>query len=127
MPDAHDTVDEKVRAIFREAFGDRSDRLHGDKPAFDGLNAMQKALTDEWGLEVADQIAFNLAECNWNAAFIAAVCLFPERFTDEELRAGIDMLLIDAPDHFAAAAVLAGKQITDVFEVGVPEKPREET
>ena len=120
MPDAHDTVDEKVRAIFREAFGDRADRLRGDKPAFDGLNALQKALTAEFGLEVADQIAFNLAECNWNAAFIAAVCLFPERFTDEELAAGVGMLLIDAPDHFVDAALLAGKEITDISKIKDP-------
>ena len=118
MPDAHDTLDEKVLAIFRDAFGERSDQLRGDTAAFDGLYALQKALTDEFGLETADQIAFHFVECNSHAAFIVAVCLFPERFTEEELLVGAEMLAADAPDHLAAAAKLLGHPVTDVFQVG---------
>jgi hypothetical protein len=122
MSEAHDTLSEKVRAIFTDAFGGGADQLRGDKPAFAGLNALQKALTDEFGLQVADEIAFHLAECNWNSAFIVAVCLFPERFTDEELLVGAKLVLSDAPDHLAAAAKLSGNPVKDVFQIGVADE-----
>jgi hypothetical protein len=38
--------------------------------------------------------------------FIAALLLFPERFTAEEIRSGILDFLIHAPDHLTAAAKL---------------------
>ena len=44
-----------------------------------------------------------------------------------ELVAGADLLLVHAPNHLAAAATLVGHPIEDIFEVGVPQQPPEET
>jgi hypothetical protein len=54
---------------------------------------------------------------DWNAdaAFLVSVILFPERFTPEELRAGVDMFLLHVPAHVLAAARLGGYEAKDIF------------
>jgi hypothetical protein len=44
--------------------------------------------------------------------------LFPERFTEEQIRDGIEAFIIHAPNHIAAAAKLRGLPIQDIFTVG---------
>jgi hypothetical protein len=127
MPDAHDSVEEKVLAIFREVVGDRAERLLGGKPSFEALRTFENALVADYSPEIAADVAFHLADWNSDAAFLVAVYLFPERFTPEELRAGVDMLLVHAPNHLAAAATLVDHPIEDIFEVGVPQNPPEQT
>jgi hypothetical protein len=127
MPDAHDSVEEKVRAIFKELAGERAERLEGGNPPFEALRAFENALAAEYAPEVAADVAFHLVDWNWDAAFLVAVYLFPERFTPEELLAGAGMLLVNAPNHLAAAATLTLNPVRDIFEVGVPENPPEET
>ena len=127
MPDAHDTVREKVFAIFTELVGDRADRVRGNPPSFAALRAFESALAADYSPQVAADVAFHLTDWNWDAAFLVAVHLFPERFTPEELVMGTDMLLLHAPNHLAAAATLVGHRIQDIFEVGVLDSPRAET
>src|ERR1700722_9653761 len=127
MPDAHDTVREKVFAIFTELVGDRADRVRGNPPSFAALRAFESALAADYSPQVAADVAFHLTDWNWDAAFLVAVHLFPERFTPEELVMGTDMLLLHAPNHLAAAATLVGNPIQDIFEVGVLDSPRAET
>src|SRR5436305_8158574 len=127
MPDAHDSVEEKVHAIFTELVGDRAKRLKGDTPSFAALRAFESALAADYPPEVAADVAFHLVDWNWDAAFLVAVHLFPERFTAEELVDGADKVLIHAPNHLAAAATLVSHPIEDIFEVGVPRSAREET
>ena len=127
MPDAHDSVSEKVGAIFQELAGERAERLRGGTPSFPALRAFEAALAADYPAEVAADVAFHLVDWNWDAAFLVAVHLFPERFTPEELVAGADMVLIHAPNHLAAAATLVSHPIEDIFEVGVPQNPSEET
>ena len=52
------------------------------------------------------------------AAFVVAVHLFPDRFSREEIEAGVTNLLVHAPNHLAAGASLAGHPIQDVFGLG---------
>jgi hypothetical protein len=127
MPDAYDSLRKKVIAIFRDLVGERADRLYGSKPLDDARRALENALAADYSPEVAADVGFHLADWNWEAAFLVAVCLFPERFTPEELSVGADMVLIHAPNHLAAAATLVDHPIEDVFEVGVPQNPAEET
>ena len=49
---------------------------------------------------------------------IVAITMFPERFTQEEIRCGVIMFLVHAPNHIAAAAKLGGWPVEDIFEVG---------
>ena len=126
MPDAHDSVQEKVLSIFTELVGDRAERLRGDTPSFAALRAFESALAADYSPQVAADVAQHLVDWNWDAAFLVAVHLFPERFTQEELVAGASMLLHHAPNHLAAAATLTHNPIRDIFEVGVPETPLEQ-
>jgi hypothetical protein len=127
MTDAHDTVVEKVAAIFQELVGDRAERVKAGTPAFEALRAFESALGAEYPPDVAADVAFHLVDLHWDAAFLVTVYLFPERFTPDELVAGAGMLLVHAPNHLAAAATLTYNPIRDIFEVGVPENAPEET
>jgi hypothetical protein len=125
MPDVHDTVRQKVLAIFTALASDRAERLRGDEPpSSEVLDAFRDALVADHSPEVARAIAIHLVDWNWEAAFIVAVHLFPEQFKPEELLVGTDMLLSHAPNHLAAAATIVGHPIEDVFEVGVPDSRR---
>ena len=81
------------------------------------------ALTQEHGAERSADIAFHLTDWAADAAFLVALQLFPDRFTQDEIREGILGFLIHVPNHVAAAAQLAGWPLRDVFEVGVTVEP----
>jgi hypothetical protein len=42
--------------------------------------------------------------------------LYPERFTQAELGAGVGMLMIHVPDHVVAAARVGGYRISEPLE-----------
>ena len=114
---ARPTLDgfDKAKAILAGAFPDREDRLDGGRPATETMDAIRSALEPEFGIERASEIAFHMADWNADAAFILAVHLFPERFTEEEIEDGVRLFLIHAPNHIAEAARLAGCPAEDVF------------
>ena len=114
--DAHDSVREKAWAIFADAFGSRADILKGGVPARGANDALGAALAEDYDPAVADEIGFHLVDWEADAAFLVAVLLFPERFTSEELQAGVTMLLVHAPAHLMAAARLAGYDAHDIFK-----------
>jgi hypothetical protein len=113
--DAHDSVRAKVDAIFRELAGDRALALRGNVNARLANDILGEALAAERDPLKADQLAFNLVDWNADAAFLVSVMLFPERFTPEELRAGVDMFLLHVPAHVLAAARLGGYEAKDIF------------
>ena len=120
MPeDAHDSVRKKVESIFKELAGERADTLDGGKLPAGITSAITAALSgpdaSEQQVLHADQIAFHLTDWNSDAAFIVALHLFPERFTQEEIEAAVDMFLIHVPNHIVAAARLAGHPVEDIF------------
>ena len=118
------STDSKVLAIFRKLAGDRADRLIGSRPATEAMDRIRAGLADDFKDKVAAEIAFHLADWNSDAAFLVAVHLFPERFTDAEISQRVLALLLHAPNHLAAAAKLAGHPIQDIFGVGPLEEPR---
>ena len=126
MSEAHHSVSEKVITIFRELVGDRAEWLRGDKRAFDAASALKRALAANGEPKIAAEVAFHLTDWNWDAAFLVAVHLFPERFTPDELATGVDMVLIHAPNHLAAAAKLGGHPADDIFGVGALDQVTEE-
>ena len=115
MQDAIETVSQKVTAIFNELVGDRASRLDGSKIAEPAMSAIGGALTNEYGPEMAHDIGFHMADWNSDAAFIVAVHLFPERFTPEELSAGIGLFLVHAPNHIREACRLTGQYVWENF------------
>ena len=63
------------------------------------MDAITDALVDEYGWEKADAIAFHMSDWNSDAAFVVALHLFPERFSHDEIKAGIGMFMTHAPNH----------------------------
>ena len=107
--------DDKTAAIFRELVGDLSERLSGSRYLADVNSRITAALMkegeDEDVLLHKDKIGFHLIDWQAEAAFIVALSLFPERFTDEEVRDGVWGVLIHAPSHLVEAARLANVSI----------------
>jgi hypothetical protein len=120
MPDdAFDSVRKKVKAIFTELAGDRT-RMLDDSTFPAGIaTTVTAALSgpdaSEEQVRHADQIAFHLTDWSSDAAFIVALHLFPERFTPEEIEAGVGLFLCHVPSHVIAAARLAGHPAEDLF------------
>jgi hypothetical protein len=104
---------EKVSEIFRELVGGRSTRLAGTEYLADVNSRITAALVGAKDSEILahDQIGFHLIDWQSEAAFLVALSLFPERFTDDEIREGIEAFLIHAPSHVVEAARLAGVPI----------------
>ena len=113
--DAIDSVRAKVQSIFTELVGARAEILKGDVAARGVNDILSNALASHHERLTADQIAFHLVDWNSDAAFIVAMLLFPERFTNDELAAGSDLMLCHVPAHVMAAARLAGHEVRDIF------------
>jgi hypothetical protein len=95
--------------------GERARQLEGSIPARKINDLLAAALSDKYSIEVADQIGFHLVDWNSDAAFLVAVHLFPERFTPEEIRAGVDLFLVHVPAHVMEAARQGGYPAENIF------------
>jgi hypothetical protein len=112
--------------IFQELAGERAARLNpAHFPA-----AVQERIASAMiatGLitdpQRARDIGFHLTDWNGDAAFLVALLLYPEKFTDEEVAAGIDKLLIHLPAHVMEAARLKGYPPENIFDPAAPGKP----
>ena len=122
MGNDFNSVTAKVLAIFREIAPGRADRLEPSRPAAEAMEKLAEGLVANNQAEVAADVAFHLADWNWDAAFLVAVHLFPERFTADEVSAGVRLLMEHAPNHLAAAALLAGHPIVDAIRVTSPDE-----
>ena len=109
-----DTVWRKVKAVFAELTGDRAKRLDGSVIAEPAMSAIAAALRGQYG-EKSDDIAYHMADWNSDAAFVVAIHLFPERFTAEEIEAGVGLFLTHAPNHIRAACGLTGQYVWENF------------
>ena len=107
--DAHDSVCAKVQSIISEIAGGRAGALDGiDKHV---IGRIKSIFLEDYGPRVASTLGMHLSDWNYDAAFIVALHLFPERFTDEEIKAGIGMFLCHAPNHIRAACNITGQYV----------------
>lgn len=113
MSDNFDDLKVKLITIMSTWRPSEASRLKQGQ--FGALNVLTDALMDDRASEAASSIAFHLTDWNWEAAFLVAVHLQPDSFTADEIRTGIDMLLIHAPEHIAEAARLAGYPVDNIF------------
>ncbi|MEJ0000305.1 MAG: hypothetical protein WDO13_14780 [Verrucomicrobiota bacterium] len=117
MPEA-----DKVISLFRELVGDRASRLEGAHFPADINSRITAALTQPGEDPVSkDPIGFHLVDWQRDAAFIVALILYPEKFTDEEIREEIDSFLCHVPAHVLEAARLAGYPTENIFRTGTEE------
>ena len=107
--------DEKMLAIFREIVGERSERLKGGKSLADSIERIASGLRKE-NIQQSQDIGFHLMDWQAEAAFLVAVALYPERFTDEEIQDGVEGVLIHAPHHILEAARQAGYEPQNIFD-----------
>jgi hypothetical protein len=109
----------KVEAIFRELAGNRAVTLDATRLPESITATIKAALVakDAGEAEIlhSEKIAFNLTDWSAEAGFLVALHLFPERFTPDEIRDGVEAFLIHAPHHVIAAARLAGHPTDDIF------------
>ena len=116
---------EKVAEIFREMAGDRASSIIAlFNPRITEI--LEEALGKDYPPEVASNIAIHLTDWNKEAAFIAALVLFPERFTRDEICRGVQQFLIHVPNHLVAAAKLAGWPVEDMFDLGALDGPEDD-
>ncbi len=119
MADSPSSVRERVEAIFRELAGDRVVSLDSTIFPAGVTSTITAALADDDASDEAilhaDEIAFHLTDWSAEAAFLVALHLFPERFTRDEIKEGVEAFLIHAPHHVIAAARLAGHSTEDIF------------
>ena len=115
MSDPQETVCQKVQSIFSEIAGEHSERLNGLMVSARAREAITRALTGSYGLQTAEKVAFHMTDWNSDAAFIVAMHLFPERFSAEEIEAGIGLFLAHAPNHIRAACGLTGSYVWENF------------
>ena len=115
MSGSIDSVDEKVLAIFAELVGERAKRVDGTLKAQAAMDAITAALAEDRGELKASKIAFHMTDWNWDAAFIVALHLFPERFSAAEIDAGIGLFLVHAPNHIREACRLTGTYVWESF------------
>ena len=113
-------VSDKVLTIFRETSGEAAERLDGSRYLADVNSRVAVALSgdslsDECALRM-DEIGFHVVDWQSEAAFIVALCLFPDRFTNEEIREGIEALLIHVPHHILEAARPGGDPTENIFK-----------
>ena len=120
MSDEYDRLREKVAAVFARYGAERAERVES-LPNSEIRQTLTAALSSTYGQDRANQIAFHLTDPISDAAFLVALHLCPEQFTPEDIATGVLLLLLHAPNHFAAAATIALHPIQDVFGVGVPE------
>jgi hypothetical protein len=110
MNEAINTVRTKVSAIFAELVGERARRLDGSVIAEPAMSTIAAACESEFGARAHD-LGFHMADWNSDAAFIVAVHLFPERFTPDEIAAGVGSFLVHAPNHIRAACGITGSYV----------------
>jgi hypothetical protein len=112
MSSIHDEMARKVLEIFSLLPGAALQRID-PRRGFDHV-FLDRALVPEFGSKRATEIAFHLTDWGFEAAFLVAVALFPERFTPEEIAAGAVGMLIHVPGHTAAAAKLAEYPVSEL-------------
>ena len=110
-----DPLRDKVLAIFAEMAGERAKRLDGSTIAEPAMSAISAALRSKYDQTKADAIGFHMADWNSDAAFIVALHLFPERFTPDEIREGIELFLCHAPNHIREACRITGQYVWESF------------
>jgi hypothetical protein len=118
--DAYDSVRAKVQSIFSEIAGSRAEAVSGGGVAKDVISRIKSIFSDEYGPQTASTLGMHFSDWNYDAAFIVALHLFPERFTDDEIKAGIGMFLCHAPNHIRAACKITGQYVWEEFPESDP-------
>jgi hypothetical protein len=89
MDNITEDLTQKVLRVFAELVGDRARRLDPRVVATPAMDAICEALAEDYAIDKANAVAFHMADWNWDAAFVVALQLFPERFTRQDIAEGV--------------------------------------
>jgi len=120
--DAHDSVREKVKRIFEEIAPDRAPAVAGDRVARDVIARIKAAFSADYDDRTASTLGMHMSCWNEDAAFGVALHMFPERFTEAEIEAGVGLFLSHAPNHIRAACQITGDYVWENFPESDPEQ-----
>jgi hypothetical protein len=109
--DAYDCFRAKVDSIFSELVDERAISVKSDHLAKNIILRIKKIFAEQYGANRASALGMHMSDWSADAAFIVALHLFPERFTDEEIEAGISIFLGHAPNHIRAACQITGAYV----------------
>ena len=91
----------KARDIFREFFGDKSCNIPDVQDRI--AKAVAEGSSKKKFLKKGLEIGFHLTDWYQDARFLIALSLFPERFTNAEIRQGVIWFLNHAGYHVPEA------------------------
>jgi len=115
MTDQYIKLQKKVTTLLTNASTARVARAQAEPDRTEAREAIRKALQRVYGNESSRNLAFHLIDWTYDAAFILALAMFPEKFNKKEVTAGIECLLAHVPNHVFAAAKISGDQCTDIW------------
>lgn len=113
--DEHESrqIHDKVVQIFSEIVPERSERLDFFKDNDHATDAIAVALAEDTPRH--EEMAFHLSDIRTDAAFLVALHLFPERFTPQEISAGVWQFMAHVPYHIKMAIETADMQFEEDF------------
>jgi len=110
-----DSLSFKVEDVLRGCIGDLVERLSGTSLHPAVIRRIAVAHSDDLGAEDAAKLGTHMSDWIGDAAFLFALHLFPDRFSDAEIRDGIDKFLCHAPNHIRAACGITGSYVWETF------------
>ena len=90
--------------MFAELVPDRAERLNFFSDALPAQERIAAAFRHD--TPRAQELSFHLTDIRADAAFLVALNLFPERFTAQEIVAGVYQLFAHVPYHLAQALAI---------------------
>jgi len=117
MSDPYKTFRQKTKDIWRRMSPDKSGRIDDHLAQRQIIEKIAGAL-DTGNQKTRRDVGFHMTDWIYDAAFVLALHLHPEEFTDEEIKAGIDCFLAHAPAHVIAAARQTDHSTDDIFSDG---------
>lgn len=115
-------LDKKVADVIASEVN-RPGSYVGNRHSRSVMDRIAEALREKYGDKRAEELAFHISDWRSDAAFIVALHLCPEKFTPSDIRWGIELMLVHAPNHLMAAANLAGCALADTWDLGVQVEP----
>ena len=110
-----DSVRAKVEEIMQACLGDLAGRLSAVSLHPEVIGRIATAHADEFGSVEAEKLGMHMSDWIGDAAFLVALHLFPDRFSDNEIRDGVGGLLVHAPNHIRAACGITGDYVWETF------------
>jgi len=120
--DAYDSLEKKLKAIYVEIAGDKGKAVTANRIAKNVIARIKAIYSKEYGDRTASTLGMHMSDWHSNAAFIVAMHLFPERFTDEEIKTGIGLFLTHAPNHIRAACQITQQYVWENFPDSDPDE-----